>query len=68
MEEKELLTFTQICDVVISMKKKIWGSLSEYLAGGDIPPERAQILNLMAENECRICDEVLTEIKSNFTV
>jgi len=57
----------KIAEVVTTMKKRIWSSLSEYLSGENIPPERIQILNLMAENECRICDELLTEIKSNFT-
>ena len=57
----------KIADVVIAMKKKIWSSLSEYLAGENVPPDRIKILNLMAENECRICDELFTEIKNNFT-
>jgi len=65
--QAEVLVMPKIADVVNNMKKKIWSSLSEYLSGENVPPERIQILNLMAENECRICDELLTEIKSNFT-
>lgn len=54
-------------DVINNMKKKIWSSLSEYLSDKNVPPERIQILNIMAENECQICDELLTEIKNNFS-
>ena len=35
------------------------------MAGNDISPDRIKILNLMAENECNICDELLTEFFNN---
>jgi len=54
----------KITEVVEKMKKKIWSSLNEYLNEANIPQERIQLLNLMAENECRICDELLVEFNN----
>lgn len=58
----------KITEVINNKKKNIWKSLNEYTATAkDLTPVRLRTLNLMAENECIICDEILQEIKSNFT-
>ena len=58
----------EITEVINNKKKNIWKSLNGYAATAkDMTPVRLRTLNLIAENECIICDEILQEIKSNFT-
>jgi len=59
----------KIVEIVEDMKKQIWSSLAEYLQyeGTRTTNTRIEVLNLMAQNECKICDDLLAKIKSNFT-
>lgn len=52
-----------IDEMIENKKKQIYKSLSEYLGEANIPAGRITILNLMAENESIICDELATELK-----
>lgn len=53
-----------ITKVIKKKKKQINASLDEYLDEADyVTTERLEILRLMAENECLLCDEILEEIK-----
>lgn len=54
-------------EVIENKKKQIYKSLSEYLGEAEVPVHRIVLLNLMAENECRICDEILADIKSKIS-
>lgn len=63
----DALVMPKIAEVIENKKQKILSSLNEYLAEANPSPEREEVLNTIADNEIKICDELLAELSSNFS-
>lgn len=63
----EPLVMPKIAEVIEDKKQKILSSLNEYLAETNPSEKHEQYLQIIADCEIQICNELLTELKSNFS-
>jgi hypothetical protein len=57
----------KIAEVIENKKQKILSSLNEYLAETNPSEKHEQHLQIIADSEIQICNELLKEFESNFT-
>lgn len=65
--QAETLVMPKIADVIENKKQKILSSLNEYLAETNPSEKHGQHLQIIADCEIQICNELLKEFKSNFS-